>query len=182
MFNRYQLSPVNFPSESSPLPSPGIELKLFWVCYWILQTPLSTVPCVLNHFSPVLILQLRCFYCFSLALLITGSHIVLISILGWLRRFLWPSIWADSLSWRIFQWCSLSMISAWSHRGRWFLFFLHMWSATPDFSTSPGVITFWCSWSLALSGGGRPVFPLHFLPQLHGIAYTQSTLVNEIKG
>ena len=25
----YQLSPVNFPSESSPLPSPGIELTLF---------------------------------------------------------------------------------------------------------------------------------------------------------
>ena len=25
----YQLSPVNFPSESSPLPSPGIKLTLF---------------------------------------------------------------------------------------------------------------------------------------------------------
>ena len=25
----YQLSPVNFPSESSPLPSPGVELTLF---------------------------------------------------------------------------------------------------------------------------------------------------------
>ena len=25
----FQLSPVNFPSESSPLPSPGIELTLF---------------------------------------------------------------------------------------------------------------------------------------------------------
>ena len=25
----YQLSPVNFPSESSPLPSPDIELTLF---------------------------------------------------------------------------------------------------------------------------------------------------------
>ena len=24
----YQLSPVNFPSESSPLPSPGIELTI----------------------------------------------------------------------------------------------------------------------------------------------------------
>ena len=29
MFNGYQLSPVNFPSENSPLPSPGIELTLF---------------------------------------------------------------------------------------------------------------------------------------------------------
>ena len=31
----YQLSPVNFPSECSPLPSPGIELTLFRVCHWI---------------------------------------------------------------------------------------------------------------------------------------------------
>ena len=48
-------------------------------------------------FLPELILQL-CYYCFSLALLITGSHIVLISILGRLRRFLSPNICADSLS------------------------------------------------------------------------------------
>ena len=47
-----------------------------------------------------------CYYCFSLALLITGSHIVLISMFGRLRRFLWPSICADSLSLWIFQWCS----------------------------------------------------------------------------
>ena len=32
------------------------------------------------------ILQLFCYYCFSLALLITGSHIVLISMVGRLRR------------------------------------------------------------------------------------------------
>ena len=31
----YQLSPANFPSESSPLPSPRIKLTLFWVCHWI---------------------------------------------------------------------------------------------------------------------------------------------------
>ena len=33
-----------------------------------------------------------CYYCFSVALLIIGSHIVLISMLGQLRRFLWPCI------------------------------------------------------------------------------------------
>ena len=37
---------------------------------------------------PELILQLCCYCCFSLALLITGSHIVLISMLGRVRRFL----------------------------------------------------------------------------------------------
>ena len=31
----YQLSSVNFPSVSSPLHSPGIELTFFWVCHWI---------------------------------------------------------------------------------------------------------------------------------------------------
>ena len=70
------------------------------------------------HFLPELILQLCCYHCFSLALLITGSLIVLISMLGRLRRFLWLSICADSLSLRIFQWCSLSMISIRPHRGR----------------------------------------------------------------
>ena len=52
-------------------------------------------------------------------------------MLGRLRRFLCPSICADS-----FEWCSLSMISTWSHKGRRSPFSLHMWSATPDFSTS----------------------------------------------
>ena len=82
------------------------------------------------------------YYYFSLALLITGSHIVLISMLRQLRRFLWPSICADSLSLRIFQWCSLSMISTWSHGGRWSPFTLHMWFSTPDFSTYPCVLVF----------------------------------------
>ena len=50
-----------------------------------------------------------------------------------------------------------------------------MWSGTPDFSTSPHVTAFWCSWSLTLRG--RPVSPLYFLPQLHGIAYTQSLVM-----
>ena len=147
-----------------------------------------------NHFLPVLILQFCCYHCiffffffffhqssycnfviiiaFLLVLLITGSHIVLISMLGRLWRFLWPSIYAASLSLRIFQWYSLSMISTWSHRGRWSPFSLHMWSATPDFSTSPRVTVFWCSWSFTWRG--RPVSPLYFLPQLDGIVYTQS--------
>ena len=44
---RYQLSPVNFTSESSSLPSAGIKLTLFFlggVCHWIYTTPLSNVP------------------------------------------------------------------------------------------------------------------------------------------
>ena len=107
----------------------------------------------LHLFLPELILQLCCYYCFSLALLITGSHIALISMLGQLRRFLWPNICADSLSLRIFQWCSLSMISNWSHRGRWSPFSLRMWSATPDFPASWRFTAFWCSWTLTWSGG-----------------------------
>ena len=96
-------------------------------------------------------------------------------MLGQLRKFLWPSVWADSLSLQIFQWYSLSMISTWSHRRPWSAFSIHMWSATPDFSTSPHVTAFWYSWSLTLRG--RPVFPLYFLPQLHGIVYTQSLVM-----
>ena len=79
------------------------------------------------HFLAEPILQLCCYYCFSLALLIIGSHIVLISMLSRLRRFFWPRICADSLCLRIFQWCSLSMISTWSHR-RWWSPFLSICS------------------------------------------------------
>ena len=71
-----------------------------------------------GFFLPELIKQLSCYYCFSLALLITGSHIVLISMFSRLWIFFWPSICTDSLSLRIFQWCSLSTISTWSHRER----------------------------------------------------------------
>ena len=49
---------------------------------------------VFLFFLPELILQLSCYHCFSLALFITDSHTVLISMLGQLRRFLWPSICA----------------------------------------------------------------------------------------
>ena len=55
-----------------------------------------------NHFYQCSYCNFCCYYCFSLALLITGSHIVLISMLGWLGRFLWSSICADSLSLQIF--------------------------------------------------------------------------------
>ena len=96
-------------------------------------------------------------------------------MLGHLRIFLWPSICADSLSLWIFQWYSFSMISTWSHRGQWSPFSLHMWSAMPDFSTSPCVTAFWCSWSLTLRG--QSVSPLYFLPQMHGIAYIQSLVM-----
>ena len=53
------------------------------------------------------------------------------------KRFLRRSICADSLSLRILQWCSLSMISTWSHREQWSPFSFHMWSATPDFFHFP---------------------------------------------
>ena len=155
-----------------PLPSPGIELTLFGyvtvpcvledICVWIsgyykpnvfsnhsLPMPIWQFK---NFFLPELILQLCCSYCFSLALFIYSSHIVLISMLGRLRRFLWPRTDSDSLSLWIFQWCSLSIISTWSHRGWWSPFSFHMWSATPDFSISPCVTAFWCSWSLTLKG------------------------------
>ena len=98
------------------------------------------------------------------------SYLLLISPLKVLH-----SIYTDSLSLQIFQSCSLSMISTWSHRGWWSPFSLHMWSATPDFSTSPHVTAFWCSWNFTLRG--RSVSPLYFLPQLHSIAYTQSLVM-----
>ena len=125
-------------------------------------------------------MQLCCYHCFSLALLITGSHIVLISMFSCLRRFLWPSICADSLSLQIFQWCSLSMISTWSHRGQWSPFSLYVWPAMLDFSTSPHVTGFRCSWSLTLRR--QPVSSLYFLLQLHGIAYTQSLVMFSTMG
>ena len=108
-------------------------------------------------------------------LLITGYSIILISMLRQLRRFLWPSVCADSFSLQNFQWCSLSMISTWSHRGRWSPCSLHMWPDTPDLSTSPRVTAFWCSLSLTLRG--RPVPPLYFLLQLHEKAYAQSLVM-----
>ena len=95
---------------------------------------IETLLLSLHFLKPEFILQLRCYYCFSLALIITDSYFVLISMLGRLRRFLGSSIYTDSFSLWIFQWCSWFMISTWSHRGRWSHFSLHMWSATPDFS------------------------------------------------
>ena len=117
----YQLSPVNFHSESFLLPSPGIELTLFgyvtgsnqhlYPQYHVYEflgiiNLMSSATIFISNFAviigffflPELILQLCCYYCFPLVLLITGFHIVLISMLGQLRRFLWPSICADSLS------------------------------------------------------------------------------------
>ena len=83
------------------------------ICVWISEYYKPNVfsnhfyqRCYYCIFSPELILQLCCYYCFSLALLIPDSYFVLISMLGRLRRFLWLSICADSLSLRIFQWCS----------------------------------------------------------------------------
>ena len=154
--------------------------------FWVLCVQQPILPVLIQQFAVIIacflpkhILQLCC-YCFTLALFIIGSYIVFNSMLSRLRRFLWPSICADSLRLQIFQWCSLSMISTWSHRGRWPRFCLHMWSATPDFSTSLRVIAFWCFWSLTLRV--RPVSPLYFLPQLHGIAYTQSLVMFSTMG
>ena len=128
----YLLS-VNLPSKISPLPSPIIEVTLYHVP---LRTSVYEFLGIINLISSatiftsahIAILQLSSFffyrssycnfcYCFSLALLITCCHLVSISMLGQLSRFLWPRICADFLNLRIFQWFSLSMISSWSHRG-----------------------------------------------------------------
>ena len=62
-----------------------------------------------------------------------------------------------------------SIISASSHKGRWFPFSLHIWSAIPDFSISPRTTALRCSSILS----GQHVSPLYILPQLHGMEYTQ---------
>ena len=103
-----------------------------------------------------------------------------INFYAWSGQIFVAIICADSLSLGIFQWCSLSMISTWSHRGWWSPLHLYMWSATPDFSTSPHVTAFSCSWSLTLKG--RPVSPLYFLLQLHRIAYTESLVIFSTMG
>ena len=98
----YKFSSVNFPSESSLLPSPSIELTLFWVrlypqCHLSQRTSvheflgiitlissatiftsahIAILLLSLHFFLPELILQLCCYYCFSLALLMSDSHIV----------------------------------------------------------------------------------------------------------
>ena len=96
----YQLSPVNFPSVSSPLPPPGIELTLFGydtrsnqrlysLCHVSLTMSVYEFLDIINLMSSATI-----FTSTHIAILqfITGFHIVLISMLGRLRRFLWPSI------------------------------------------------------------------------------------------
>ena len=70
---------------------------------------------------------------------------------------------------------SLSMISTWFHRWWWFPSSPHMRSAPPDFFRSPCVTAFWRSFSFILKR--RPVSPLYYLPQLHGVAYTQSLVM-----
>ena len=102
-----------------------------------------------------------------LAFLIIGSHIVFNSILRLLSRSLWPNICADSLRRLIPQCSALPIISTLSHKGRWFPFSFHIWSAIPDFSISPRTTAFRCSSSLTFSG--RPVSPLYILPQLQGM-------------
>ena len=126
----------------------------------------------LFFFLPELILQLL-----SLLLLFSGTPYYwfpyCINFYAWSAQEIFV---ASHMCWLwIFQWCSLSMISTWSHWGWWSPISLHMWSATPDFSTSPRVTAFWCSWSLTLRGW--PFSPLYFLLQLHGIAYTQSLVM-----
>ena len=54
---------------------------------------------------------------------------------------------------------SLSNIFTSSHKGRWFRFSFHIWSAIPDFSTSLRHTAFRCSSSLAFSG--QHVSPLY---------------------
>ena len=85
-----------------------------------------------------------------LTFLIIGSHIVFISILG-LR----------------IQCSALSIILTSSHKGRWFPFSFHIWSAIPDFSISPHTTTFRYSSSLTFSRW--PVSLLYILPQLQGM-------------
>ena len=137
-----------------------------------------------NHFYQCSYCNFCCYHC--ILLFFTSAHIatLLLLLLFSGTPYYWFPYCINFYAWsaqeifcgltyvlilRIFQWCSLSMISTWSHRGQWSPFSLHMWSATPDFFTSPRVTAFWCSWSITLRR--RPVSPLHFPLQLHGIAY-----------
>ena len=117
----------------------------------------------------------------NLTFFIIGSHIVFISVLGLLNRSLQHNICVDSLRCLIRQCSFLSSISTSSHKGRWFLFSFHIWSAIPDFSISPCTTAFWCSSSLTFSG--RPVLLFYILPQLEGMEYTLFLIIlNSVGG
>ena len=116
---------------------------------------------------------------FYLAFLIIGSRIVFISLLCLLNRSLYPNICADSLRRLILQCSSPSIILTSSHKGVFFPFSFHIWSAIPYFS--PHTIDFQCSSSLTFSG--RYVSPWYTLSQLQGMEYTQFlVMLNSVEG
>ena len=77
---------------------------------------------------------------------------------------------AASLRCLLFQCPSQSIILTLSHKGRWFPFSFHIWSAIPNFSISPCNTAF--RYSCSLTFKGRHVLPLYILSQLHGMEYT----------
>ena len=66
---------------------------------------------------------------------------------------------------------SLTIILTLSHKGRWFPFSFHIWSAILDFSISQCTTAFRCFCSHTFRG--RHVSPLHTLTLLDGMEYTQ---------
>ena len=95
-------------------------------------------------FLLLFILQLLFFLKSNLAFLITGSHIVFISMLNLLKKSLLPNRCAASLRLLILK-VLLNLLS-WLHP-----FSFHLWSAIPDYITSPQHTAFWCSPSLTFS-------------------------------
>ena len=98
---------------------------------------------------------------FNLTFLIIYSHILLISIISLLNRSLKSKICADSLRWLIHLCSSHSIIVTLSHKGSWFPFFFHIWSAIPDFSISPRITAF--RYSSNIIFGRQHVSPLYAL-------------------
>ena len=80
----------------------------------------------------------------------------------------WPNKCTASSRHIILKCSFLPMILTSSYKGKWFPFSFHIWSAIPNFSTSPWHTAFQCSSSLSFS----EQYVL-LLPWLHRIEYMQ---------
>ena len=130
---------------------------------------LARITTIMYDFLPVLIFRfhLKNFFFYYLAFLIIGSPYC-IQLYTWSTQ---QVIVAQRMCWFLKP-SNPPMFSPinyfnFVHKGRWFPFSFHIWSAIPDFSISPRTIAFRCSSSLTFSG--RPVSPLYILPQLQGM-------------
>ena len=125
-------------------------------------------PRIINNFYSTYVSRHN-FFLFILGLII-GSHIGLMSMLGWLIA--WSIQWmnADSLSFLILEFSSLLIMLALSH---WNLCsYSDECSAILDLYISPFVVFYLCSFTLVCNG--LYVSPMYRFPHSHGMLYFDS--------